>query len=549
MSFVHLHCHSEYSLLDGANRVDDLIRRAQELEQPALAITDHGNLHAAWEFQEKAKKAGIKPIIGMEAYVAPGDRRQRGRDATRTKPYYHLVLLARDAVGYRNLIKLSSLAFTEGFYTKPRVDRELLAQFNEGIIVSSACMAGEIATHLLKDDFAAAREVAAWYAETFKGRYYLEVQAHASEGQAVLNERVFKLAGEVGLPVVATNDAHFLTKDDHDAHDVLLCIGLGKDRADRDRMKYDNGLYFKSAPEIASSFPNRRDVLENTLKIADEVSDPFSKKTYHLPSFPLPSGVSSENDFLTRLALSGAKERYGDPLPTAVSERLEYELGVITKTGYAGYFLIVADFIAAAIQKGIPVGPGRGSAAGSLVAFALKITNVDPLRFDLLFERFLNPERVSMPDVDIDFCFERRGEVIEYVRERYGRDSVGQIITFGTMKARAAVKDVARVLKIPPGEADRITKLIPSGPAYSLTIPDAVRKVDELRELVQSAPVYQRMVELSGRIEGLSRHAGVHAAGVVIAPGPLDEYVPVCTMASKGTGGRDDSIVVTQYDM
>src|SRR4051812_25691483 len=297
MSFVHLHCHSEYSLLDGANRVDDLIRRAIELEQPALAITDHGNLHAAWDFQERARQAKIKPIIGMEAYVALGDRRQKARPASGTKPYYHLVLLARDMTGYRNLVKLSSMAFTEGFYTRPRVDRELLAAHSEGIIVSSACMAGEVASHLLSENYEGAREAATWYANVFKDRYYLEVQAHASEGQAVLNERVFALAGELGLPVVATNDAHFLRRDDHDAHDVLLCIGLGKDRGDRDRMRYDNGLYFKSADEMRSSFPTRPDVLENTLKIADEVSVALEKK-YHLPSFPLPPGTSSENELL-----------------------------------------------------------------------------------------------------------------------------------------------------------------------------------------------------------------------------------------------------------
>jgi DNA polymerase III subunit alpha len=551
MSFVHLHCHSEYSLLDGANRVDDLIRRAQELEQPALAITDHGNLHAAWDFQEKARKAGIKPIIGMEAYVAPGDRRQRGRSATGTKPYYHLVLLARDAVGYRNLVKLSSLAYTEGFYTKPRVDRELLAQYNEGIIVSSACMAGEIATHLLSDDYDGAREVAAWYAETFKDRYYLEVQAHASEGQSVLNERVFKLAQEVGLPLVATNDAHFLQKTDHDAHDVLLCIGLGKDRADRDRMRYDDGLYFKSAPEIAASFPSRADVLENTLKISDEVTDPFSKKTYHLPNFPLPAGAASENELLTRLATEGAESRYGTPLPNDVRQRLDYELSVITKTGYAGYFLIVGDFIKAARDRGIPVGPGRGSAAGSLVAYALKITNVDPLTFDLLFERFLNPERVSMPDVDVDFCFERRGEVIEYVRDKYGRDSVCQIVTFGTMKSRAAVKDVGRVLGFSPQETDALAKLIPNQPNFSLTVKEAIDQVPEIRKLYGSDERYKQLLDYAMALEGLSRHTGVHAAGVVIAPGPVTEYVPVCTQSSKGAGAdRDDEqVVVSQYDM
>ncbi|HEU4995995.1 MAG TPA: DNA polymerase III subunit alpha [Gemmatimonadaceae bacterium] len=551
MSFVHLHCHSEYSLLDGANRVDDLIRRAQELEQPALAITDHGNLHAAWDFQEKAKAAKIKPIIGMEAYVAPGDRRQRGRvtSGLSAKPYYHLVLLARDALGYRNLVKLSSFAFTEGFYTRPRVDRELLAQYSDGLIVSSACMAGEIATHLLADDFEGARSVAAWYADVFKDRYYLEVQAHASEGQARLNERVFRLAEDMGLPVVATNDAHFLTRGDHDAHDVLLCIGLGKDRSDRDRMRYDDGLYFKSASEIAASFPSRPDVLENTLRIADQVAVAFEKK-YHLPSFPLPQDVASENDLLTTLATQGARERYGNPLPAHVQQRLDYELSVITKTGYAGYFLIVGDFIRAARERGIPVGPGRGSAAGSLVAYALRITNVDPLTFDLLFERFLNPERVSMPDVDVDFCFERRGEVIEYVREKYGRESVCQIVTFGTMKSRAAIKDVGRVLGFTPAETDALAKLIPNQPNYSLTVKEAVEQITEVRKLYNDENRYRQLLDYAIALEGLSRHTGVHAAGVVIAPGPVHEYVPVCTQTSKGAGSTDDEqVVVSQYDM
>ncbi len=549
MSFVHLHCHSEYSLLDGANRIDDLIRRAQEFEQPALAITDHGNLHAAWEFQEKAKKAGVKPIIGMEAYVAPGDRRSRTRGAPGSKPYYHLVLLARDMVGYRNLVKLSSLAYTEGFYSKPRVDRELLAKYNEGLIVSSACLAGEVAQHLMDDRLDAAREAAAWYAELFKGRYYLEVQAHDSEGQSKLNARVFSLADELGLPIVATNDAHFLRSEDHDAHDVLLCIGLGKDRSDQDRMRYDRGLYFKSAPEIAKHFAGRPDVLENTLKIADEVSVEFGKK-YHVPAFPLPAGVSTENELLTTLATSGAKERYGDPLPDNVRERLEYELSVITKTGYAGYFLIVADFIKAARDRGIPVGPGRGSAAGSLVAYALRITDICPLKYDLLFERFLNPERVSMPDVDVDFCFERRGEVIDYVRQKYGKESVCQIVTFGTMKSRAAIKDVGRTLGFTPAETDALAKLIPNQPNFSLTVKDAVEQIADVGKLYRTDDRYRQLLDYAMALEGLSRHTGVHAAGVVIAPGPVDEYVPICTQPSKGAGsGDDDSVIVSQYDM
>ncbi len=549
MSFVHLHCHSEYSLLDGANRIDDLIKRAQLFEQPALAITDHGNMHAAWEFQEKARKAGVKPILGMEAYVAPGDRRTRGRPAPGVKPYYHLVLLARDLQGYRNLVKLTSLAYTEGFYTKPRIDRELLAQYSEGLIVSSACLAGEVATHLMDDRIDQAREAAAWYAELFKDRYYLEVQAHTSEGQSTLNAKVLSLADDLGLPVVATNDAHFLRHEDHDAHDVLLCIGLGKDRNDRDRMKYDDGLYFKNADEIRPFFPGREDVLTNTLAIAESVDVQFEKK-YYVPSFPLPEGVSSENELLVKLATDGAKARYGDPFRDEVKERLEYELGVITKTGYAGYFLITADFIRAARDLGIPVGPGRGSAAGSLVSYALRITDVCPLEFDLLFERFLNPERVSMPDVDVDFCFERRGEVIEYVRQKYGKESVGQIVTFGTMKSRAAIKDVGRTLGFTPAETDALAKLIPNAPNFSLTVKEAIEQVPEVKAFYANEPRYKQLLDFAISLEGLSRHTGVHAAGVVIAPGPLDQFVPICTQASKGSGaGDDERVIVTQYDM
>ena len=365
MSFVHPPLpRSEYSLLDGANRIDDLIARAVEFEQPALAITDHGNLHAAWEFQEKAHKQGIKPIIGMEAYVAPGDRRTKARATPGDRSYYHLVLLARDRVGYQNLIKLSSLAYTEGFYGKPRVDRELLAKYNEGIIVSSACMAGEVARHLLEDRTDEAQEAAEWYANVFKDRYYLEVQAaHEAGEQKKLNAAVFKLAKKLNLPVVATNDAHFLRETDHDAHDVLLCIGLKKDRLDDNRMKYDRGLYFKNAQEIREHFHDRPDVLTNTLAIADQAGFTFEKK-YFLPAFPLPKGAKSENDLLVKLATAGAHERYpsatGDKktLPANVQERLDFELGVISKTGYAGNLLIVADFVARGARKGIPVRTG-----------------------------------------------------------------------------------------------------------------------------------------------------------------------------------------------
>ena len=561
MSFVHLHTHSEFSLLDGANRISDLIRRAQEFEMPALALTDHGSLFGAWTFRKTALKEGLKPIIGMEAYVAPGNRRERGRAGQGERAYYHLVLLARELEGYRNLVKLSSIGYTEGFYMRPRIDREVLARYSEGLIVSSACMAGEVARHILADNPDGAREAAEWYANTFPDRYYLEVQAHHTEGQAKINQEIFKLGGELGLPVIATNDAHFLQKDDHEAHDVLLCIGLGKDRDDPNRMQYDDGLYFKSAQEITEFFPDNPEVLENTLKIADEVNLEM-KKQVHLPEFPLPEEYEDPNDYLVHLATKGAKARFGEHLPENVRERLDFELEVIVQTGYAGYFLIVWDFIDWAQRNGIPVGPGRGSAAGSLVAYSLGITNIDPLEFDLLFERFLNPDRISMPDIDIDFCFERRGEVIEYTRQKYGRDAVGQIITFGTMKSRAVIRDVGRTLGFEPGETDKIAKLIPNAPNQSYTVGEALKKIPEVKAFYNLDQRHKQLFDYSMTLEGLARHASVHAAGVVIAPGPLDEYVPICIQQSKSggsgngkngkkgdSGNDDEGIVVTQYDM
>jgi len=549
VSFVHLHTHSEYSLLDGANRIGDLVRKAKEHEMPALALTDHGCMFGAWAFHKAAKKEGIKPIIGMEAYVAPGDRRDRSRSGQGERAYYHLVLLARDMVGYKNLVKLSSLGYTEGFYHKPRVDREMLAKHHEGIIVSSACMAGEVARHLTADNWAGAKEAAEWYANLFDGRYYLEVQAHDSPGQAELNERIFSLGAELDLPVVVTNDTHFLQPEDHEAHDILLCIGLGKDRNDPARMRYDDGLYFKSSEEMASRFADRPDVVENTLKIADQVDLVFEKK-YYLPEFPLPDGQSDENEFLEHLAMEGAKERYGDPLPSEAQERFDYEMGVIKGTGYAGYFLITQDFIRWARDQDIPVGPGRGSAAGSLVAYSLGITNLDPIEFDLLFERFLNPERISMPDIDIDFCYERRSEVIEYTRQKYGKDAVGQIITFGTMKSRAVIRDVGRALGFEPSETDRIAKLIPNQPGQAFTVQEAVTGLKEVRDLSKLDERHKQLFDYSITLEGLSRHASVHAAGVVIAPGPIDDYVPVSVQTGKNGGGNNgDAMVVTQYDM
>jgi DNA polymerase-3 subunit alpha len=548
VSFVHLHTHSEYSLLDGANRIDDLIDRAVRLDMPAIALTDHGNLYGAWTFQKKARKAGIRPIIGCEAYMAYGDRRVRVKPPDAPAEYAHLVLLAANKEGYRNLVRLSSIGYMEGFYRRPRIDHEVLEEHADGLIALSACLSGEVAKYLQLGRYEDAKRTAEWYARLFgPGRYWLEVQNHGIPGQAEVNDGVFQLADELGIGVVATNDAHYLRREDADAHDTLLCIGTGKDKEDPNRLRfYGEESYFKSAEEMSALFPGRSDVLENTLKVAEDCDVQFEKR-YYLPNFPLPSQFADDMAYLRHLVEEGARWRYGDPLSDDVRERMEYELGVIENTGYAGYFLIVWDFIRAARERDIPVGPGRGSSAGSLVAYSLQVTDVDPLRFDLLFERFLNPDRISMPDIDIDFCYERRGEVIDYVREKYGNRSVGQIITFGTMKARAVVRDVGRVLGFAPADTDRLAKLIPSGPGYSLGIEDAVDKVLELKEAYESDPRTRTLLDYAARIEGLSRHSSVHAAGVVIAPGPLEEYVPVCADAKNGKNGAD--AVITQFDM
>jgi DNA polymerase-3 subunit alpha len=552
MAFAHLHTHSEYSLLDGANRIPDLVSRVKALGMDSLAITDHGNLHAAWSFYEEAKAQGIRPIIGCEAYLAFGSRHLRERPPDAPAAYSHLVLLARNRTGYRNLIKLSSIGYVEGHYRRPRIDREVLETHREGLVCLAACLSGEIALWLRQQNYEQARRTAAWFAGRFgPDGFWLEVQDHGIPDERLVRDGMFRLGEDLGLPVVATNDAHYLRREDHEAHDCLLAIGTGKDLDDPTRFRFiGQESYVKSEAEMRQLFPARPDVIDASQRVADLCEFDFEKR-YYLPQFPRPAGYDSDNDLLVELATRGVTERYGSPLPAPVQDRLTYELDVITKTGYAGYFLIVQDFIAAARARGIPVGPGRGSAAGSVVAYALGITNVDPLRFDLLFERFLNPERVSMPDIDVDFCFERRGEVIEYVRERYGRSSVGQIITFGTLKARAALRDIARVLRVSPADADRIAKLVPSGPAFSLSVAEAAARVPELRELVATDPAVSRVVDLAQRIEGLSRHASVHAAGIVIAPGPLDEYVPVCTAPQRGNGGagQAEEAIITQFDM
>jgi DNA polymerase-3 subunit alpha len=551
MAFAHLHTHSEYSLLDGANRLPELVSHVKALGMDSLAVTDHGNLHAAWHFYHEARQQKIRPILGFEAYLAFGPRGEQARPSWAPANYSHLVLLAQNRAGYRNLIRLSSIGYVEGFYRRPRIDREVLAEHSEGIICLAACLSGEVALWLRQGKYDKARESAAWFAQTFgKERFFLEVQQHGIPEEEIVTKGMFELSSDLGLGVVATNDAHYLTRDDAEAHDVLLAIGTGADLDDPKRFRFTgNESYVKSEAEMQQLFSDHPETLALTQQIADRCEFDFETR-YFLPKFPRPDGAASDTDLLRDLAEKGARERYGDPFAAEVRDRLEYELGVINQAGYAGYFLIVHDFIVAARERGIPVGPGRGSAAGSLVAYALRITDVDPLKFDLLFERFLNPERVSMPDIDVDFCFERRGEIIEYVRQRYGRESVGQIITFGTMKARAAVKDVARVLKVPPGDADKLTKLIPSGPGYSLTIPEALKRVDELKTAAAESEVVARVFQYASRIEGLSRHASVHAAGIVIAPGPLSEYVPVCTAPTRGSGaGAGEDAIICQYDM
>ena len=552
MAFAHLHTHSEYSLLDGANQIPELVQYIKSLGMDSVGLTDHGNMHGAWKFYENCKANKVRPILGFEAYLAYGDRRSSQKPPDAPAHYSHLVLLAKNKVGYQNLIKLTSIGYTEGFYRRPRIDKEVLEQHAEGIICLAACLSGEVAYGLRQQRYDEARRSAQWFAKLFGPEgFWLEIQDHGIAEEKIVLDGMIELSRELGLPVVATNDAHYLKRDDAEAHDVLLAIGTGADLDDPKRFRFTGEeSYVKSEAEMRRLFKDQPDAIDNTQRVADLCEFDFEKR-YFLPSFPRPAEYADDDTLVSDLARKGAEGRYGTPLPPAVEERLAYELGVIIKAGYSGYFLIVQDFIAAARERGIPVGPGRGSAAGSLVAYGLGITDVDPLKFDLLFERFLNPERVSMPDIDVDFCFERRGEVIEYVRQRYGRESVGQIVTFGTMKARAAIKDVARVLKIPPGDADKITKLIPSGPAYSLTIPEAVKKVPELAALVKTVPVYGRMAELASRIEGISRHLSVHAAGVVIAPGPLPNYVPVCTTPTKGAGQTADGehAMITQYDM
>ncbi len=544
-SFVHLHVHSEYSLLDGAARITDLVQRAAELNMNALALTDHGVMYGVIPFYKACKQAGIRPIIGCEVYLTDGS--MKDKLSRRDQPIYHLLLLAKNEQGYRNLMALCTRAHLEGFHYKPRVDKELLNQYRDGLICTSACIRGDIPWHLLHGRYDEAKRAVAEYKEIFGNDFYLEIQDHGLPEQKQVLKPLIELSRETGVPLVATNDVHYVRAEDHAVQDVLLCIGTGKTLEDEDRMRVrTDQMYLKSAEEMARRFAHVPEALENTLKIADECWLELEFDRPILPEYrPLPEGRTSAG-YLRELCEQGVRSRYAaDPrfndesFRAQLVERLSFELSTIEKMGYADYFLIVWDFIRFARERGIAVGPGRGSSAGSLVAYALEITDVDPLRYGLLFERFLNPERVSMPDIDIDFSDERRDEVIEYVVNKYGADHVAQIITFGTMAARAAVRDVGRVMNLPYALVDQTAKMIPAQPG--MTIEKAFRLNPDLVDLYKREPRVQRLIEVARKVEGMPRHASTHAAGIVLSKSPLIEYTPL----QEGS----ERIPLTQYSM
>ena len=536
MSFVHLHVHSEYSLLDGACRIDGMMDRVKELGQSAIAITDHGVMYGCIDFYKAAKAAGIKPIIGCEVYVARRNMSDRVHGIDNDP--YHLVLLCKNRQGYENLCRMVSEAFVNGFYGKPRVDLNLQRQYHEGLIATSACLAGAVPQYLMEEDYASAKEYARKLSEIFgEENFYLELQDHGIEAQRPVNQGVMRLARETGLPMIVTNDAHYLRKEDAAMQDVLMCIQTGKTVDDENRMKFETEeFYLKSEEELRSLFPNCDEAFENTVKIADRCNLEFTFHEYHLPSFPVPEGYTNEAYF-RELCMKGFRERYTNP-PKEYLDRLEYEIGVISRMGYVNYYLIVWDFIRYAKEQGIPVGPGRGSGAASIVAYCMHITEVDPMKYALIFERFLNPERVSMPDFDTDFCQERRGEVIEYVMRKYGADHVAQIATFGTMAARGAIRDVGRALNFTYAETDVVAKLVPGTP--HITLDEALRTSPRLKEMYDGDERVKLLIDTARSLEGMPRNSSTHAAGVVITADPVYTYVPL---------SRNDDTVVTQYTM
>ena len=538
MSFAHLHVHTEYSLLDGSNKIKEYVARVKELGMNSAAITDHGVMFGCIDFYKAAKEAGIKPILGCEVYVAPGSRFDR-ETVKGEERYYHLVLLAENDLGYSNLTKIVSKGYVDGFYYKPRVDMEILQQYHEGIIALSACLAGEVPRYLVRNFYEEGKKAALRYQEIFgKGNFFLELQDHGIPEQRLVNQQLMRMSQETGIELVATNDVHYTYESDADSHDILLCIQTGKKVSDEDRMRYEGGQYYvKSEEEMRSLFPYALQALENTQKIADRCEVNIEFGVTKLPRFDVPEGYTAW-EYLNKLCREGLERLY-DPVTEELKERLDYELNTIRTMGYVDYFLIVWDFIKFARDHEIMVGPGRGSAAGSLVSYTLGITQLDPMRYQLLFERFLNPERVTMPDIDVDFCFERRQEVIDYVTRKYGKDRVVQIVTFGTLAARGVIRDVGRVLDMPYAQVDSIAKMIPT--ELNITIDKALTMNHELKELYESDDEVHYLIDMSRRLEGLPRHTSMHAAGVVISQKAVDEYVPL-SRASDGS-------ITTQFTM
>ena len=538
MNFSHLHVHTEYSLLDGSNKIKEYVARVKELGMNSAAITDHGVMYGVIDFYREAKKNGIKPILGCEVYVAPNSRFDREITGGEDR-YYHLVLLAENNTGYSNLMKIVSKGFVDGYYYKPRVDKSLLREYHEGIIALSACLAGEVPRYISKGLYDNAKKAALEYQEIFgKGNFFLELQDHGIPEQGIVNQRLLQMSEELGIELVATNDVHYTYAEDEKPHDILLCIQTGKKLQDENRMRYEGGQYYvKSPEEMANLFPYALQALENTQKIADRCDVEIEFGVTKLPKYDVPDGMTSW-EYLNKLCYEGLERRYENP-PEELRERLKYELDTILHMGYVDYFLIVWDFINYAKRHDIAVGPGRGSAAGSIVSYCLEITNIDPMRYQLLFERFLNPERVSMPDIDVDFCFERRPEVIDYVMRKYGKDRVVQIVTFGTLAARGVIRDVGRVMDLPYAFVDNIAKMIPQ--ELNITIDKALKMNSELRSTYESDEQVKYLIDMCKRLEGLPRHSSMHAAGVVISQKSVDEYVPL-SRASDGT-------IVTQFTM
>ena len=538
MSFAHLHVHTEFSLLDGSNKIKEYVSRVKELGMNSAAITDHGVMYGVIDFYREAKKQGINPILGCEVYVAPNSRFDREITGGDDR-YYHLVLLAENEEGYANLTKIVSKGFVEGYYYKPRVDKELLRKYHKGIIALSACLAGEVARFLTKGLYEEAKKTALEYQEIFgEGNFFLELQDHGIPEQGLVNQQLFKMSEETGIDLVATNDIHYTYAEDAKPHDILLCIQTGKKLSDENRMRYDGGQYYvKSEEEMLRLFPYAKQALENTQKIADRCHVEIEFGVTKLPKYDVPDGYTSW-EYLQKLCYEGLEKRYGDP-SEELKERLSYELETIHQMGYVDYFLIVWDFIKYAKDHGISVGPGRGSAAGSIVSYCLEITTIDPIRYQLLFERFLNPERVSMPDIDVDFCYERRQEVIDYVTRKYGKDCVAQIVTFGTLAARGVIRDVGRVMDLPYAYVDSISKMIPQ--ELGITIDKALKMNPDLKKLYDTDETVTNLIDMAKRLEGLPRHCSMHAAGVVICQKPVDEYVPLSRAA--------DGTITTQFIM